>query len=382
MPSAPIADSLHTMPRPRPADAAIAAALAIAAQLEVWLGGWWRGPEPVDALVASAAPLLLAYARHAPLRVLLAAGALYTADSLAFGAPGSITQPFTMFSALLACSAFGDDRRWWAIPASAAGLAVANLTDPDPVEPGQWVFPLFFYGIAWLVGGAIRRRDEQAAQLEREQESVARAAVLDERVRIARELHDVVAHGISVMVVQAVGGRAALGQPDHPSSGAFDAIETTGKQSLAEMRRLLGVLRAVDGDAMLVPQPGLRELEPLIERAREAGLAVSLQVDGAVRDLPAGVDLSAYRVLQEALTNVIKHAGAASVEVNVGYEPNAIRLAVRDDGTSPANGNGAAAGHGLAGMRERVELFGGDFAAGPAPGGGYAVTVRLPVEAA
>src|SRR5688572_7140444 len=115
------------MPRPRPSDLAVAIALAAAAQLEVWVGGWWRGPEPVDAVVAAAASLLLAFARHAPLRVLLAAGALYTADSLAFGAPGSITQPFTMFSGLLACSAFGDHRRWWAIPASAAGLAVANL---------------------------------------------------------------------------------------------------------------------------------------------------------------------------------------------------------------------------------------------------------------
>ena len=345
--------------------------LVIAAQAEVWVAGWWRGPEPADALVAGGAPLLLLLARRHPPAVLLGAVALYSADAIAFGQPASITQAFTLFTATLATAALGGERRWLALPAIPLGLAIANLTDPDPLQPGAWVFPLFFYGLAWLIGRFIRRR-------EREHEGAARAAILDERARIARELHDVVAHGISVMVVQAVGGRAALGQPDHPSSGAFDAIEETGKQSLAEMRRLLGVLRAVEGEAMLVPQPGLRELDALVERAREGGLTVDVEVSGSPRELPPGVDLSAYRVVQEALTNAIKHAGPAKVSLQVAYEPDALAVLVADDGAggAPINGHG---GHGLIGMRERAELYGGDLHAGPRAGGGYEVRVRLPL---
>ena len=371
------------MARPRPGDAAFALVLVIAAQLEVWMSGWWRGPEAVDAVAASLPPLLLLLARSNPLAALIAAGAVYSADAVAFGQPASITQAFTMFTLTLATAALGGERRWLALPAVAGGLAVANLTDPDPLQPGAWVFPLFFYGLAWVVGGAIRRRDERSAQLEREQEAVAHAAVLDERVRIARELHDVVAHGISVMVVQAVGGRASLADEAHPASGAFDAIETTGKQSLAEMRRLLGVLRTVGDDSLLVPQPGLRELEPLVQRARDAGVAVSVTVEGDPVALPAGVDLSAYRVLQEALTNAIKHAAGASVQVVVRYDAQKIALTVADDGdgAAAANGNGNGHGHGLAGMRERVELYGGHLRTGPAPGGGYSVEAVLPLEA-
>ena len=360
------------MLRPRPSDTAFACLLAVAAQAEVWIAGWWRGPEAVDAVVAAAAPMLLVFARRAPVPVLLAAIGLYTANAIAFGQPASITQAIALFTAIIALAACGGERRWAALPAVLAGLAVANLTDPDPVAPGAWVFPLFFYGLAWLIGSAFRRR-------EREQAVLAEAAVMDERVRIARELHDVVAHGISVMVVQAVGGRAALAAPDHPSSGAFDAIEATGKQSLAEMRRLLGVLRTVDEASTLAPQPGLRELDALVDRARDGGLDVRLAVDGPRRALPAGVDLSAYRVLQEALTNAIKHAGPARVDVRVAYEPGGVAISIADDG--PGAGDGHGHGHGLTGMRERVELYGGEMRAGPRDGGGFEVRVRLPVEA-
>ena len=358
---------------PRRADLALALVFAAAGPLEVWVAGWWRGPEAVDAVVAGTAPTALLYARRNPVAALIAAAVLYGADSVAFGSPASITQAFVMFTGMLACAALGDARRWVAIPAAAAGLAVANLTDPDVVQPGNLVFPLFFYGLAWVIGTGIRRREHQARH---EQEAVAHAAVLDERVRIARELHDVVAHGISVMVVQAVGGRAALADESHPSSGAFDAIETTGKQSLAEMRRLLGVLRTVGDDSLLVPQPGLRELDALVGSARDAGLKVDVAISGEPRELPPGVDLAAYRVVQEALTNAIKHAGPATVGLNIDYEHDGVAMAVTDDGPGAPNG---APGHGLTGMRERVALYGGDMQAGARPGGGFEVRVRLPL---
>ena len=365
------------MSRPRPADALVAVAMAGVAQSEVWLLDMWRGPRPVDAVVAALPPLMLAVARRNPLAGLVAGWAVYVAESIAYGAPEGPSQALTMFILVLGCAAIGGERRWLALPVMAAGLWVSNLTDPD-VDAGGWIFPLVFYGVGYALGTAIRRRDERSQQLEREQETIAQAAVLDERVRIARELHDVVAHGISVMVVQAVGGRAALADPDHPSSGAFDAIESTGKQSLAEMRRLLGVLRTVDDSAMLLPQPGLRDLEPLVRRARDSGLRVALEVEGEPRRLPAGIDLSAYRVLQEALTNAIKHAGRAQVAVRVRYGGDTIAVEVSDDGPGAASANGG--GHGLIGMRERVELFGGRLHTGPGPEGGYVVRAELPVE--
>jgi signal transduction histidine kinase len=221
--------------------------------------------------------------------------------------------------------------------------------------------------------------EERAARLEHEHEERARAAVADERARIARELHDVIAHSVSVMTVQAGAARLLLADDPQRAVEPLLAVEETGRQALAEMRRLLGVLRGDAGEPTLAPQPGLDDLPKLALTLREAGVEVEIAVEGRQRPLPAGVQLAAYRILQEALTNTLKHAGAARAQVTVRYAPESVLLEVRDDGRTPqVDGQG----HGLLGMQERAALYGGELEAGPMPGGGFTVRARLPVESA
>jgi signal transduction histidine kinase len=239
--------------------------------------------------------------------------------------------------------------------------------------------------VAWVLGDSMRYRrayltslEDRAARLERERDAQAQIAAAAERARIARELHDVIAHNVSVMVVQADGAGYALRRDPDRAGQALAAISRTGRQALAEMRRLLGVLRSDDQQADLAPQPGLDQLRELLDEAREAGMSVSFTLEGPARPLPEGAELAAYRVVQESLTNTRKHGGlAAAAAVTLRYEPDGLLLQVTDDGLGAA----AAAdgpGHGLPGMRERVEMYGGTVRAGPLPGGGYQVTARLP----
>src|SRR5580704_4424477 len=234
----------------------------------------------------------------------------------------------------------------------------------------------------WLVGVFVRGRRQAAALAARNAalQRQAEQAVTTERARIARELHDIVAHHLSVVVLQAAGARAS-GQA---SDRTLEKIENSGRQALIEMRRLLGMLREPDEEPALTPQPGLDELPALAESVRAAGLPVRLVVDGDAAALPAAVDVSAYRIVQEALTNVLKHAGSARAEVSVGVVGDALMIEVTDDGPGPEAADlappvPAAGGRGLTGMRERVALFGGELLAGPEPGGGFAVRARLPV---
>jgi signal transduction histidine kinase len=209
-------------------------------------------------------------------------------------------------------------------------------------------------------------------------EQRAERAVAEERARLARELHDVVSHNLSVVILQAAGAQAA-GSPD---AGTLEKIERSGRQALVEMRRLLGVLRQ-PGDQPespgLSPQPGIADLAPLAEGVRAAGLPVELVINGDPARLPTVVDISAYRIVQEALTNVLKHAGKASAQATVSCGAGEVVIKVTDDGTGPPAGGQPDGGHGLAGMRERVALFGGELAAGPQPEGGFAVRARLPI---
>jgi len=272
----------------------------------------------------------------------------------------------------------------------AAGLTLVftvalMTTDGESWNLGGILFFGLLIGSPFVVGRAIRYRRLREAALEetnvalaRERDERARAAVAEERTRIARELHDVVAHAVSVMVLQARGGRALLDTEPSESREAFDTIERTGRQALDEMRRLLGQLRADDEELAFAPQPSLSRLSSLAEEVTRAGLPVELRIDGEPIELPAGVDVSAFRICQEALTNALKHAGPARAIVAVRYGDGEVDIEVADDGLGGANGDGS--GHGLTGIRERVALYGGDFAAGAQRQGGYAVRARLPYE--
>jgi len=239
---------------------------------------------------------------------------------------------------------------------------------------------------AWSVGRTVRswRRKSHALEhanreLAEQRELQAQAAVTVERGRIARELHDVVAHNVSMMVVQAGAAERVLDGAQPHVRNALEAIARTGRQTVDEMRTLLGVLREANDPTELKPQPGLAELDRLVDGVSTAGLPVTLRVEGDPRELPQALDVSAFRIIQEALTNTLKHAGPARADVVVRYEPTAVTLEVRDSGTGKANGHGT--GHGLVGMRERVAMFGGQLDAAAQPDGGFAVRARLPLDA-
>ena len=255
----------------------------------------------------------------------------------------------------------------------------AMATDPDGINIAAVVFFGLLFGAPWVAGRAIRHRRLNEQRLEREKAD-AEAAIVEERARIARELHDVVAHAISVIVLQARGGRRVIADDPREAREAFSVIEATGHQALDEMRRLLGMLRASDEELALAPQPSLDQLDALLEQVRAAGLPVELTVEGAPAELPPGVDLSAYRIVQEALTNALKHAGPAQARVTVRYGEGELELEIADDGTGSGDGKGS--GHGLIGMRERVSVYGGELHAGHRPGGGYALRARLPLGSA
>ena len=217
-------------------------------------------------------------------------------------------------------------------------------------------------------------------RLEREQELSTRAALAEERARIARELHDVVAHSVSVMVVQAGAARQVMSTSPQQSLEALRAVESTGRDALTELRGLLDVL-GNDGGMNLAPQPGMEQVDRLVQRVREAGLPVKLQVEGTRRPLPVGVDLAAYRIVQEALTNALKYSGLAPTIVMLDYREEELKVEVLDEGSGAPPRDGAETGRGLAGMRDRVALFGGTLEAGPRPVRGYAVRAWLPARA-
>jgi signal transduction histidine kinase len=264
-----------------------------------------------------------------------------------------------------------------------AGAAFVIYNGPD-FSAAELVFTPILFGIGWLAGYAVRERAEQAeeaeeraAQAEREREAAARVAVAEERARIARELHDIVAHAVSVMVLQVGAVRHKLPDELADDADALRGVEDTGRAALTEMRRLLGAMRSDGDDLELAPQPGLGSLESLLDEVGRAGLPVELHVDGDPAAVPRAIDLSAYRIVQEGLTNALKHARATHADVTLRYAPHELRIEVRDDGVGASKSNGA--GYGLVGIRERVKIYGGQMTAGPAPGGGFVLSARLPV---
>jgi signal transduction histidine kinase len=264
-----------------------------------------------------------------------------------------------------------------------SGAAIIVYNDPDHAA-GEFIFIPALFAIGWLAGFALRERAEQAeaaevraAQAERERDAASRIAVAEERARIARELHDIVAHAVSVMVLQVGAVRHRLDDALAPDREALQDVEQAGRTALAEMRRLLGAMRQ-DGEGIdLAPQPGLDRVQSLLDEIRRAGLPVELHIEGEPRRLPRAIDLSAYRIVQEGLTNALKHARASHADVTVRYAPDDVHIVVRDDGegASPSNDPG----YGLAGVRERVKIYGGEMSAGSANGGGFVLRTRLPL---
>ncbi|MEU8565786.1 sensor histidine kinase [Streptomyces cyaneofuscatus] len=296
--------------------------------------------------------------------------------------------------------------RWASRLALVCSLSAATLSQVRwEAEPGgSWPQQIFVtvimtvpFVLAWVMGDSLRTRrayfsqlEERAARLEREREAQSKVAVAAERARIARELHDVVAHNVSVMVVQADGAAYVMDAAPDQARQALETISSTGRQALAEMRRLLGVLRTGDApeSGEYVPQPDVEQIEDLVDQVRRTGLAVDFKVEGTARPLPSGVELTAYRIVQEALTNTRKHGGPdAGASVRLVYFDDGLGLLVEDDGRGAAHelyedGGADGAGHGMIGMRERVGMVGGTLDAGPRPGGGFRISALLPLKPA
>jgi signal transduction histidine kinase len=313
----------------------------------------------------------LLWRRRAPFATAVVVAGLLTVWS-AFGPPAGTLGAWLV--CLLATYTVAQERVAWKAGTGAALILAATLLEvglAPTVGFADYAFVTVFAACAWIAGRAMLARRRRADTLA---VTAASDAVADERRRIARELHDVVAHNVGVIVVQAQATRGML-DGDHPQAAeAVQAIEQTGRQALTEMRRLVGLMRETEAEAT-APLPSLRHVELLAEEIRGAGVPVDLEITGEPVPLPAGVDASGYRIVQEGLTNVLKHAGGARAEVRVAYSASAVELSVSDDGRGGERGEG----HGLVGIRERVAIFDGDFDAGPRPGGGWRLRARLPL---
>jgi signal transduction histidine kinase len=306
------------------------------------------------------------------------------ASVLAFAAASFVDGrlvPFSFFlflTVLAVCFLLGmlAQRRQALVGLGIVLISATVVVGNDPAAPfGDLVAVALAFVASWLGGFGLGSKFRQVTAAEQR----AERAASEERARIARELHDVVAHGISVMTVQAGAVRRLLTPEQAREREALETIEQTGREALAEMRRMVGVMKNPEEAPTLAPQPGLAHLDRLVARAREAGLPVELTIEGTPGALAPGIDLAAYRVVQEGLTNARKHAGAKRVEVVVHYESDRVELTVVDDGRGAAPGDGS--GHGLVGMRERIALYGGELEAGPRDAGGYELRVRLPLAA-
>lgn len=370
--------------RPQMFDAILAAALGALFVAEVFGETGFAGHRLPALLVACVFAAALALRRRLPLVTLITAiGLIEYANVVGPNALGQ-TAAF-LFGVVITMYSVGAYARGRALVIGA--LLVVVAIPFAAIEPGQTVsasdfgFFIMFFGGPFVAGLVIRHRRERETELETEGEEKARAAVSDERTRIARELHDVVAHAVSVVVLQARGARKLLGSEQRELRESLDTIERSASEALTEMRRLLSLLREQDEEVALAPQPSLERVNVLAERARAAGLAVELEVEGSLEDLPAGIDVSGYRIVQEALTNALKHAGPAHATVRIARSERSLAIDVSDDGAGSANGG--TGGHGLLGMRERVAVYGGHLEAGPRPAGpGFALRVELPLEGA
>ena len=359
--------------RPRTLDAGLALALTA-----------WALAEPRALSDAARAPVLalmtaaIAWVRTAPLAVLV----VEVAGVIALPSKLDLPQGVAFLIAAYAATLYSDRRAVVAVLLITSGAWLLAFAGELKIPSG--IAPLLLVAPVWLAGSAMRRREqraevsaERAERLERERE----AALRDERARIARELHDLVTHSVSVMVLQTGAARQIMSKDEPRSRAMLESVEASGRSALEELRRLLGLLSDGDHAAPLSPQPGLAEIPSLVEQVRQAGVDIELRVEGQARELSGGVSITAYRIVQEALTNVLKHARSAPARVVIRWADAALELEVRDEGRpgGAVEGN-AKSGRGIAGMRERAAMYGGTLDAGPAPTGGYVVLGHIPLE--
>jgi signal transduction histidine kinase len=357
-------------------DYLLAAVLTVVAQIEIWFTNEVESHRLWGAIVVCVPTLSVAVRRRYPALV----GTLvpvFAASQHALGRdPQILASPIAYFCALYALAVWTSDRAF----RIGLGLIVAADLVSSAGPGGSFKDAVPFTVVTAVAMLLVRRvigdRERRAELAERERDVAAREAVVEERARIARELHDVIAHNVSMIVVQAGAERRLVERGS--TQEVLESIEQIGRSALTEMRRLVGMLRS-DADDPLAPQPGLDDLPTLVTQVREAGLPVELRIEGEQRELAAGVELSAYRIVQEALTNALKHAGDAHAEVRVRYGPDSLELEIADDGAGAA-GRAASGGHGLVGMRERAALYGGRLDAGRRASGGFAVRVVLPIQ--
>ncbi len=371
---------------PAKVDALAGLLLAIAIELQVWLS-----PQITHRLATAlggvALSLTVAIRRRWPLGAVVAALAAWIAQE-ALG--GRVTQHAVgaLIAIILVFYAAGaglEERRAWlalllGLAGAIAGVVLVTGTLSDVVFGA-----VFLELLPWAVGRIVRERGarerayrERAERLDAEREQHALSAVWGERARIARELHDVITHSVSVMVIQAGGARMVMESDPARAESSLLSVERAGREALAEMRRLVGMLGDRKDGRELAPRPGLEDIHELIARTRSAGVRTELQVDGDPAAVSTALDLCAYRIVQEALTNAIKHSGSAHAEVRLRWARDALELEVSDDGRGPVSANGSSDGHGIAGMRERAAMHGGTVHAGARPGGGFLVSAHLP----
>jgi signal transduction histidine kinase len=366
---------------PRMVDGLLAVALAAGAITQLVLEGSLTQQTGLSVLGST---LPLAWRRRYPLGVYL--------TQIAFDILGA-RQPVTIsllatFVGLYSVAVYSRFR-WAPIAIPIVGaLILAALVPESAASVPAWALELVGGLAIWLAGNAVRQHQaqtdalaERAERLERERELATQLALADERQRIARELHDVVAHNVSVMVVQAGAARTLLSRQPERAAEALLSVEGSGREALTELRRLLGLLTDTSAEPALAPQPGLSELERLVERVGQAGQPVDVRIAGTPRPLPPGLDLTAYRILQEALTNALKYARGAPTEVVVEFEDSELRLSVVDGGARDPTVV-AGSGRGLLGMQERVAVYGGELEAGARSEGGFRVHARLPLRPA
>lgn len=385
--------------RPPAADVVLALVLTAVAQIDVWqpdLAVW--GDDPVAGPAALNTALLLlvtapvAWRRTRPLAATAVSMGAVAAQAVLTGQPPiGLLLVAPALTLAYSVAAYGTRRQAWIGAAvTAAATATHDASDPrirTPADVGEASYWWLVIAIAWLVGRYVgsRRRARRDADLARQREAeltrAERESVARERLRIANELHDVVAHNVSVVALQAGAALELLDVAPERAREPLLAIEATARSTLREMRSLVGILRTTDGDDRQPPQPGLRALPSLVAGVTDAGLPVDLSIEGDLDSLPPGVDLAAFRIVQEALTNTLKHAGHATrAVVSVRLAAGCLRLSISDDGGTTERPD-RHAGHGLIGMRERVALYGGELSAG-ATDGGFLVEARLPIEGA